>query len=332
VQYIELGDLRLSRLGFGCDPLGGHAWGHVDPAEAQRAVGTAVDLGVTLFDTADCYGRGESEIRLGQALGVRRKDVAIATKFGVRLDRDGAASRDNSSGWFEKALAASLRRLRTDYIDLYQLHYWDGTTAWADIFDRLERKREAGIIRWYGVTNELISPEILPTRPPGFVSCSFEFSLANRSNQPCIESMRAQWDLGFLSWGSLGQGVLSGKYASASDLGQDDRRRRRVYANFHGDGFIRNLSLVERLRARLHEYPGVTTTQVAIRWILDRFDFSIALVGTKTRQQVRENVGAVDFRLTESDVALLSRLTSDRAPSGSPIPNEPPACDARSMS
>ena len=332
VQYITLGDLKLSRLGFGCDQLGGHAWGHVDPAEAQRAVEAAVDLGVTLFDTADCYGRGESEIRLGQALGMRRKDVAIATKFGVRLDRDGIASRDNSAGWFEEALAASLRRLRTDHIDLYQLHYWDGTTAWGDIFDRLERKREAGVIRWYGVTNELISAEMLPTRPPGFVSCSFEFSLANRSNQPRIESMRSQWDLGFLSWGSLGQGVLSGKYASADDLGQEDRRRRPVYANFHGDGLARSLSVVEHLRARLHDYPGVTATQIAIRWILDRFDFAIALVGAKTCPQVRENIGAVDLRLTESDVALLSRLTSDRAPSGSPIPNEPAACDARSTS
>jgi aryl-alcohol dehydrogenase-like predicted oxidoreductase len=332
VQYIQLGDLKVSRLGFGCDQLGGHAWGRVDPAEVQRSVETAVDLGVTLFDTADCYGRGRSEIRLGQALGARRKDVAIATKFGVRLDRDGVASRDNSAVWFEKALAASLRRLRTDYIDLYQVHYWDGTTPWEEIFTRLERKREAGVIRWYGVTNELITAEMLPTRPMGCVSCSFEFSLANRSNQPRIESMRTQWELGFLSWGSLGQGVLSGKYASIDGLGQEDRRRRPVYANFRGDALVRNLGLVEQLRDRLFRYPGATTAQIAIRWILDRFDFSIALVGAKTRQQARENAGAVDLRLTESDIALLSRLTSERAPSGSPTSDEPAACDARSTS
>jgi aryl-alcohol dehydrogenase-like predicted oxidoreductase len=265
VQYIQLGDLKVSRLGFGCDQLGGHGWGQVDPAEMQRSVATAVDLGVTLFDTADCYGKGRSEIRLGRALGGRRKDVAIATKFGVRLDRAGVALRDNSAAWFETALAASLRRLRTDYIDLYQVHYWDGMTPWEEIFSRLERKREEGVIRWYGVTNELVDVEALPTRPIGFVSCSFEFSLANPSNQTRIESMRSQWNLGFLSWGSLGQGVLSGKYASIDGLGQEDRRRRRVYANFQGDGLVRNLRLVEQIRARLAGYPGATTSQIAIR-------------------------------------------------------------------
>ena len=330
VQYIKLGDLNLSRLGFGCDQLGGHAWGHVDPAEVQRSVGTALDLGVTLFDTADCYGRGQSEIRLGQALGARRKDVAVATKFGVRLDREGVALRDNSSAWFEAALAASLRRLRTDYIDLYQVHYWDGTTPWEDIFGRLERKREAGIIRWYGISNELIAADMLPTRPPGFVSCSFEFSLANRSNQRRIESMRTEWGVGFLSWGSLGQGVLSGKYTSVDDLNAEDRRRRPVYTSFQRDGLVRNLGLVEQLSARLRDYPGATTAQLSIRWILDWFDFSIALVGAKTRQQVCENIRAVDLRLNDSDIAFLSRLTSERAQSGSATPDEPAACDARS--
>src|SRR5262249_4617380 len=155
--------------------------------------------------------------------GARRKDVAIATKFGVRLARNGVAFHDNSAAWFDEALAGSLRRLRTDYIDLYQVHHWDGTTPWEDIFCRLERKREAGVIRGYGVTNELIAAGTLPTRPSGFVSCSFEFSLASRSNQPRIESMRTEWNVGFLSWGSLGQGVLSGKYTSVDDLGAEDR-------------------------------------------------------------------------------------------------------------
>ena len=309
MEYIKLGDLKVSRLGFGCDQLGGHAWGRVDLAELQRAVRLAVDLGVTLFDTADCYGRGQSEIRLGQALGNRRKDVTIATKFGVRLDRTGVASRDNSAAWFEKALAESLRRLRTDYIDLYQVHYWDGKTPWDEIFSRLERKREAGVIRWYGVTNELIDAQMLQKRPTGFVSCSFEFSLANRGNEDRIESMRNRWDLAFLSWGTLGQGVLSGKYASVDGLSRADRRRRPVYVNFHGERFERNLRLVEQVGC-LAGYPGATTAQLAIRWILDHFDFSVALVGAKSRRQVRENAEGVDLRLDETDIAFLDSLTS----------------------
>jgi len=135
-----------------------------------------------------------------------------------------------------------------------------------------------------------------------------------------------------LSWGSLGQGVLSGKYASLDGLGAEDRRRRPVYANFQGDGLVRNLRLVEHVRARLADYPGATPAQIAIRWILDRFDFSIALVGAKTREQVRENAEAVDLRLIDSDIALLSRLTAERLPSASLTPGETAACDARSTS
>jgi aryl-alcohol dehydrogenase-like predicted oxidoreductase len=315
VQYIQLGDLKVSRLGFGCDQLGGHAWGRVDPSEVQKSIRTAVDLGVTLFDTADCYGRGGSESRLGQALVGRRKGVAIATKFGVRLDRDGVAWRDNSGAWFEEALAGSLRRLRTDYIDLYQVHYWDERTPWEEIFSRLERKREAGLIRWYGVSNELVGAKTFNTRPLGFVSCSFELSLANGSNQARIQSMRNDWNVGFLSWGSLGQGVLSGKYAGTENLGRGDRRRRPTYSNFQGDHLVRNLLLVEQIRSCLTDYTGATTAQIAIRWILDRFDYSVALVGAKTREQIRENAAAVDIRLADSDVALLSRLASERTPS-----------------
>ena len=331
MQYIKLGDLKVSRFGFGCDPLGGHAWGMVDPVEVERSVGLAVDLGVTLFDTADCYGRGQSETRLARALGSRRKDVAIATKFGVRFDRAGVVSRDNSAAWLEKSLAGSLRRLRTDYIDLYQVHYWDGQTPWAEIFSQLERKREAGVIRWYGVSNELIDVQGLQARPAGLVSCSFEFSLANRQNQDRIESMRNRWNVGFLSWGSLGQGVLSGKYTSLAGLSSADRRRRLVYVNFHGDGFVRNLRVVQQIRDRLvFGYPGATTAQIAIRWILNHFDFSVALVGAKTREQVRENAEAVALRLSESDMALLDELTSPRAQSILETTGESAACDARS--
>jgi aryl-alcohol dehydrogenase-like predicted oxidoreductase len=295
-----------------------------------KAIELAADLGVTLFDTADCYGKGLSEIRLARALGARRKDVAIATKFGVRLDKVGAAFHDNSTAWLETALAGSLRRLCTDYIDLYQVHYWDGKTPWADIFARLERKREAGHIRSYGVSNELIAAEALPIRTTGFVSCSFEFSLANRQNQGRIESMRNRWDLGFLSWGSLGQGVLSGKYAGSEMLSEGDRRRRPTYANFHGERLDRNLRLVEQIRDRLRGYPSATPTQVSIRWILSHFDFSVALVGAKNRAQARENAESVDLRLNEDDMMFLDRVSS---PGESPVSRPTDgaaACDARS--
>jgi myo-inositol catabolism protein IolS len=305
VEYIRFGDLWISRLGLGCDPLGGHAWGAMDPVEAGRAVELALDLGVTLFDTADCYGRGLSEERLARALRGHRRSVAIATKFGVRFDSTGAVFYDNSATWLEEALAGSLRRLRTDYIDLYQVHHWDGKTPWSEIISQLERKREAGLIRSYGVSNAMIGKPVLAARPEGFVSCSFEFSLANRRHQDLARAMRRDWGVGFLSWGSLGQGVLSGNYNGADLLSADDRRRRATYPNFHDERLRRNLRLVEQIRGCLLAYPGATPAQIAIRWILDYLDFSVALVGAKTRRQVRENVRAVDLCLTKADLSML---------------------------
>jgi myo-inositol catabolism protein IolS len=309
VEYIQLGDLWISRLGFGCDPLGGHAWGPIDSVEAEEAVALAVDLGVTIFDTADCYGRGLSEERLARALGGHRRSVALATKFGVRFDSAGAVFYDNSEAWLEEALAGSLRRLRTDYIDLYQVHHWDGKTPWSEILSQLERKREAGLIRSYGVSNALIGKPELAARPEGFASCSFEFSLANRRHEDRARTMRREWGAGFLSWGSLGQGVLGGNYDCADRLSADDRRRRATYPNFHNERLHRNLRIVEQLRECLTAYPGATPAQIAIRWILDYLDFSVALVGAKTRRQVRENVRAADLRLTKADLTKLDALS-----------------------
>ena len=309
MEYIRLGDLWISRLGFGCDPLGGHAWGRVDPVEAGRAVELALDLGVTLFDTADCYGKGLSEERLARALGGHRRSVAIATKFGVRFDSAGAVFYDSSAAWLEEALFGSLRRLRTDYIDLYQVHHWDGRTPWSEIISQLERKRDAGLIRSFGVSNALIGKPVMAARPEGFVSCSFEFSLANRRHQDLARTMHQDWGVDFLSWGSLGQGVLSGKYNCADLLSADDRRRRATYPNFHNERLRQNLRLVEQIRECLMAYPGATPAQIAIRWILDYLDFSVALVGAKTRRQVQENVRAVDLRLTRADLAKLDVLS-----------------------
>ena len=130
-------DLKVSRLCMGGCPLGEYGWGAVDHAELVRTVQIAVDNGITMFDTADVYGLGSSEKTLGQALAERRKDVVIASKFGVRIE-NGKTFYDNSREWINKAVDASLQRLNTDYIDLYQVHYRDGKTPIGDIVQSLQ--------------------------------------------------------------------------------------------------------------------------------------------------------------------------------------------------
>lgn len=305
---------RVSRIAFGGDPLGGHNWGHVDQAEATRAVRSAVDKGITLFDTADCYGGGLSEQRMGAALKEVRNDVLIASKFGVRLSQSGGSRYDNSPKWILEAVEGSLKRLGTDYIDLYQLHWWDRVTPFENIWECLEQLRRQGKIRSYGATNTTL--EIMGLAGPGdlpetFVSLSMEFSLIEQKNRAAIDGMCRSADGGetplFLSWGSLGAGLLSGKYRAKSDLLATDRRITRTDSHFAVGRIERNLQIVDICREVAAECgPRVTTAQVALQWIVRRLGYGICLVGIKNTRQLDEAAGAFDFTLAPDQVSRLN--------------------------
>ena len=154
MEYITLknSDLKVSRLCMGGCPMGGYGWGDVQETDLIDAVHTAIDQGITFFDTADTYGLGQSEITLGKALGNHRQDVAIASKFGVRVE-NGRTFYDNRPEWIKTALQNSLKRLNTDYIDLYQVHYRDGVTPIEAVIETLEEMKVKGYIRYYGLSN-----------------------------------------------------------------------------------------------------------------------------------------------------------------------------------
>ncbi len=304
IRFAEA--LHSRRFAFGCEQLGGYEWGSVDPAEIIAAIQIAVERGVRLFDTADCYGRGRSEMLLGQALAPHRGRVLIATKFGVRFDNSGAVSYDSSPEWAQRAVDASLRRLRTEVIDLFQMHYWDGVTPLPLLFDCLEQLRSQGKIRWYGVTN-FTAPAELPKGYPGFVSASLELSLLERSHEEAARQAAA-FGLTFLSYGSLGQGLLSGKYRSSADFAKGDRRSRPRYVNFHGERLQRNLQIVEKLGA-LAAQCGATSSQLAVAWILQKVPGSAALVGVKRVAQLTELLGALELRLPPPVVTALDEVS-----------------------
>ena len=297
-------------IAFGCDPLGGHNWGKVDPDAIMACIPEAIDGGMTIFDTADCYGNGLSELRLGEALGKRRKEAIIASKFGVRLGADNKPFIDNNPKWIAAAIDGSLHRLRTDYLDLYQLHWWDKVTPFDDIFDALQRLVEAGKIRAFGSTNltlemmGLTSPDQLPS---GYVSSSMEFSLVHTDNRKAIEQMCGnEGSPAFLAWGSLGGGILSGKYRSEADFDAADRRLRRADSHFTGPRLEKNLRIVKLCREIANaQGAGVTIAQVALQWISKTLGFGIALVGIKGQQQLDEALASHSFSLSEDDVQRL---------------------------
>lgn len=312
MEYITLmnSDLTVSRICMGGCPMGQYGWGAVQEEELLSAVSEAVENGINFFDTADTYGLGTSEKTLAKALGSRKNDVVIADKFGVRVE-NGHTFYDNSPEWIEKALAGSLQRLGRDYIDLYQIHYRDNVTPIESVVETLERLKEKGYIRYYGLSN-IHEDDLgeLKKYKGCFVSFQDEYSLACRKNEADIFKAQEQLDITPMTWGSLGQGILTGKYSKDSVFGKDDRRSRDIYVNFHGEKLAKNLQIVENMKPIAANH-GKTPASAAIRFILDYIPDSVVLCGAKNPGQIRANAEAADWKLEPEELELLDKISRE---------------------
>lgn len=311
MEYLTLRNtnLKVSRICVGGCPMGGYNWGDTREDDFIDAIHTALDLGVNFFDTADTYGLGQSERTLARGLGPNRKNVVIQTKFGVKAEKGQATVIDNSPAYIQKALEDSLRRLNTDYIDIYVVHYWDQQTPPEVIIEELEKQKRAGKIRYFGLSNT--RPDVVSLCRPfkgSFATCQHEFSLCCRKWEAEIRQTVDDMDVTPLTWGSLGQGILSGKYDENTQFGENDRRRREVYTNFHGEKLRHNMQIVKVLRgiAERHEKSCSAT---AIRFILDFFPDGIPIVGIKTSKQILDIASSQDWNLTWGEVASLNRIS-----------------------
>ena len=288
--------------------MGGYGWGRVEEHELVEAVNAALDQSVNFFDTADTYGLGQSERTLGKALGSRRKDAVIATKFGVRVE-NGKTFYDNSPQWIRQACENSLKRLDTDYIDLYQIHYRDGVTPIAEVLEVLEQLREEGKIRYFGLSN-LRSGDIpeLENYKGKFLSFQNQYSLACRDFEQDILELSQRLEMTPMTWGSLGQGILTGKYDKNVTFGSEDRRSKAVYVNFYGEKLLKNLEIVECLRriAASHDIP---VSAAAVRFILDYLPESVVLCGVKRPAQILETAKALNAKLTSVEIAQLEEIS-----------------------
>jgi len=288
--------------------MGGYGWGDVQEQELIDAVHTCLDKGINFFDTSDTYGLGQSERTLSKALGNHRKDVVIQTKFGVRFSKEGTTY-DNSPAYIEEALEKSLKNLNTDYVDVYVIHYRDRNTPIADVVRKLEDLRQQGKIRFFGLSNYHGDEvqELLPYKNE-FVCCQDEYSLACRKNEKDLLVLSDEYGLTPLTWGSLGQGILTGKYTKDALFESNDRRSRDIYVNFHGEKLLKNLEIVEAMRP-IAEAHGVSVAAVAIRFIMDKLKNSVVLVGAKRPAQVLGNVESVDWKLTSNELNMLDEIS-----------------------
>ncbi len=307
--------LRVSAIGLGCNNFGGRIG-----LEASRAVvHAALDAGITLFDTADAYGeRGGSETALGEILGPRRQDIVLATKFALPMDdpsKDGAETLKGASRrYVMQAVDASLRRLRTDWIDLYQQHRPDPLTPIEETLRALEDLTRAGKIRYAGCSNlpawQVADADWTARHlgMPGFVSCQDELSLLVRGNEAeLLPAMRAH-GLGLLPYFPLASGLLTGKYRRNEPMPEGARLTgtQRLADRYLTDA---NWTASERL----HDFAqarGHTLLELAFSWLLAQAPVSSVIAGATRPEQVAGNAAAGRWALTVEELAEVDRITA----------------------
>lgn len=309
MEYITLknSNLNVSRFCMGGCPMGGYGWGETNENDFLTAIDTAIGNGVNFFDTADTYGLGQSELTLAKGIKNRRNDVVIQSKFGVRII-DGKTVYDNSPQYMREALEKSLTRLGTDYVDIYVIHYRDNTPI-EEVVDGLKLLQKEGKIRHFGLSNiqqEKLS-ELLPYKNL-FVNFQNEYSLACRKFEKDIQFVSSKLNATPLTWGSLGQGILTGKYDINTKFDSNDRRSREIYVNFHGEKLKKNLEIVEQLKI-IAKNHGKTIPSTAIRFILDNLKDSVVIAGVKNENQMLSNLEALDWNLSPQEIKILNEVS-----------------------
>jgi aryl-alcohol dehydrogenase-like predicted oxidoreductase len=323
MQYSRLGDtgLIVSRLAFGSMTFGVGtgvfaSTYKVDQANANAIVARAIDAGVNFFNTADVYAAGDSERMLGQALGPRRKDVVIATKLGNRMGPaviEGGLSRRHVFA----AVEGSLERLGTDYIDLYLVHKVDTLTPLGETIEALEDLVRQGKVRYIGFSNW---PAWLAAKAVGiqhakgwtqFRAAEMYYSLVGRDLEHEVLPFCLDAGIGVMVWSPLAGGFLSGKYTREKPKGESaDRLSGLDFLPYDRERGYAIVDLVRTIAAKYDASPA----QVALAWLLARPGVSSILIGASKLEQLEDNLGASDVRLTTDDLSTLDEASKPRLP------------------
>jgi aryl-alcohol dehydrogenase-like predicted oxidoreductase len=308
VEYARLGSgCEVSRLGFGCAAAGGYDYGPVDETAWTNAIRASLDRGVNLFDVADIYWFGRAEELLSRALADERHTVVLATKCGLAWDSQGMVRRDASRKHLAQALDGSLKRLRVESITLYQLHWPDPSTPLEDALEAMMSFRDAGKIRHIGISN--VSFEQLQWVQAAIpVECvQIGYNLLCRSAESELFAWSGSNRASILAHSGLARGLLGGKRRPGSRFEGTDTRKQSGY--FSRNGQEEKQRLIEGLE-EVSKRTGRGVAAVALRWILNRPEVTSVLAGMRNQAQLEENVGAVDWRLTQEDHDLLSSLSA----------------------
>ena len=307
LETRRIGSLEVSLVGLGCNNFG---W-RIDAGASAAAVSAALEAGINFFDTADIYGAGASEEFLGRALGPRRGEVLIATKFGMKMDEQRRGARPE---YVRRAAEDSLQRLGTDHIDLYQLHQPDPEVPIAETLGALDDLVRAGKVREIGCSNfsgdQLRAAEAaLQEGGARFVSVQNQFSLVHREPEADVIPECVHLRIAFLPYFPLANGLLTGKYRRGQPLPEGSRARDGFGPKVFTDA---NLALVESL-TEFAAARGHTMLELAVSWLAAQPAVASVIAGAKSLEQVKANASAAGWRLTAEDLAAIEAILT-RAP------------------
>lgn len=321
MEYRKIGnsDLEMSAITFGAWAAGGWMWGSTDRNEAIEAIQAGYDLGVTSIDTAPIYGQGESEEIVGDAIkGISRDKLQLVTKFGMRWDLEKGdlafKSKDNSGKDIDIYKYAgkesviyeceqSLKRLGTDYIDLYQIHWPDSTTPIDETFEAVARLVEQGKVRYAGVCNYNVDQLQKANETIEIVSNQIPFSMVNRGVEKetipyCIENNKS-----VLAYSPMERGLLTGKITLDYRFEEGDHRKGNPF--FKPESIERTNAFLARIKP-LADEKNASLSQLVLRWTIERPGITIALVGARNKQQSVQNAKAIDVNLSAEEIQFIN--------------------------
>jgi aryl-alcohol dehydrogenase-like predicted oxidoreductase len=320
MEQVRLGrtELQVSPIAFGTWQLGGD-WGATDEEAAVAAIRHAADRGINFFDTAQGYGFGASERLLARALAGRpRHELVIATKGGLRPSPQGGVERDASPDWIRRGVDESLQALGTDYIDLYQVHWPDPKTPFAETAEALAQLVAAGKIRHVGVSNfdadqmaEFSASLQVETLQPAY-------HLFRREIEASVLPYTRTHDIGVLVYGPLAHGLLSGGLAAETRFAPGDWRAKSEV--FQGEAYRRNLRVVEALQRFAEFELGTDVSRLAVAWALANPDVQVAIVGTRNLAHVDDAIAAAGLAFDTHAMRRIDEIVSAEVPVGGPTP------------
>ena len=305
----------VSALGLGCMGMSDFYTTGQDEKASLATLERALELGVTLLDTADMYGPHTNEELLGRFLKGRRENVFLATKFGIVRDASNPQARGTNGhpDYVRQSVEGSLKRLGTDVIDLYYQHRPDPAVPVEETIGALADLVREGKIRYIGLSEVSVSILERAHSVHPITALQTEYSLWSRDVEADILPACERLGIGFVPYSPLGRGFLTGQIRSIDDLDADDYRR--DSPRFQGENFAKNLQLAERI-AELAQEKGIKPSQLALAWVLSRGDNMVPIPGTKRRHYLEENIAALDVSLSEAEIAAIEAVFPFRAAAG----------------